>query len=214
MTVYSLDRRGFGASGDGAIYDITREFEDVAAVVDHVSSAHDDAPVVFGHSFGAGTAMGGAALTDAISYLILYEPGLGLEYPGGSIDAIDAAVADGDPDRALSIIYTEILQMSGDELAKRRASPSWEGQLATAPTLAREARAEESWRFRPGQFDAIKARTLFITGEMSPADLASCTTSAMRAVPHAEVTTLEGHGHTACREAPALVADVIRQFVS
>src|SRR4029450_11134152 len=33
-TVHALDRRGRGASGDAPDYDVAREFEDVAAVVD------------------------------------------------------------------------------------------------------------------------------------------------------------------------------------
>ena len=214
MKVYAMDRRGFGASGDGATYDITREFEDVAAVVDHVTSVTGEAPVLFGHSFGAGTAMGGAALTDAISHLILYEPGLGLEYPDGSIDAIEAAVAIGDPDRALSIIYTEILEMSREELASRQASPSWEGQLSTAPTLAREARAEQSWQYQPGQFDEVLAPTLFIAGALSPPEIARVTNLARQAISGALLTTLDDHAHSACRNDPALVADAIRRFVS
>ena len=36
-TVHALDRRGRGASGDAIGYDLAREFEDVAAVVDAVA---------------------------------------------------------------------------------------------------------------------------------------------------------------------------------
>src|SRR5262245_8875108 len=38
MTTFSVDRRGFGASGDGPGYAIEREFEDVAAVVEDVAA--------------------------------------------------------------------------------------------------------------------------------------------------------------------------------
>ncbi len=37
FTTFSLDRRGCGASDDGAAYSIEREFEDVAAVVEEAS---------------------------------------------------------------------------------------------------------------------------------------------------------------------------------
>lgn len=40
-TVHALDRRGRGASGDAPDYDVAREFEDVAAVVDAVAQASD-----------------------------------------------------------------------------------------------------------------------------------------------------------------------------
>jgi pimeloyl-ACP methyl ester carboxylesterase len=38
VTCFSMDRRGFGASGDAAGYAIQREFEDVAAVVEAVAA--------------------------------------------------------------------------------------------------------------------------------------------------------------------------------
>ena len=44
VTTFSMDRRGFGASGDAAGYSIQREFEDVAAVVQAVA-AHTGGPV-------------------------------------------------------------------------------------------------------------------------------------------------------------------------
>ena len=49
FSVYAVDRRGHGESGDGLPYAIEREFEDIAAVVDAVGE-----PVnLLGHSFGA-----------------------------------------------------------------------------------------------------------------------------------------------------------------
>lgn len=38
-TVYAMDRRGRGGSGDGPEYSMAREFDDVAAVVDAVAEA-------------------------------------------------------------------------------------------------------------------------------------------------------------------------------
>ena len=86
MTTFAMDRRGFGASGDGADYAIEREFEDVAAVVDTVAARVNGPVGVWGHSYGAGLAMGGAALTKGVSHLVLYEPSLGLTYPEGLIE--------------------------------------------------------------------------------------------------------------------------------
>jgi len=70
FTVYAVDRRGRGLSGDAPEYAIEREFEDVAAVVDAI-----DGPVdVLGHSYGALCALEAALLTDKIRRLALYEP--------------------------------------------------------------------------------------------------------------------------------------------
>jgi alpha-beta hydrolase superfamily lysophospholipase len=83
FTSYALDRRGFGASGDGPSYSLDREFADVAAVVDEVAARSGCRVALWGHSFGASCAMGAAALTEHISHLLLYEPSLGIPYPTG-----------------------------------------------------------------------------------------------------------------------------------
>ena len=62
MTTYSMDRRGFGATGDTPEYSIERDFEDVAAVVDAVAARTGGPVALWGHSYGANCAMGGAAL--------------------------------------------------------------------------------------------------------------------------------------------------------
>ena len=84
VTTFAMDRRGFGASGDAVGYAIEREFEDVAAVVE-AAAARTGGPVgLWGHSYGAGCAMGGTTLTNNVHHLVLYEPGLGIPYPAGS----------------------------------------------------------------------------------------------------------------------------------
>ncbi|WP_051217975.1 alpha/beta fold hydrolase [Nocardioides insulae] len=52
-TTFAMDRRGFGASGDGPEYAIERDFEDVAAVVDRVAEIAGSSVALFGHSYGA-----------------------------------------------------------------------------------------------------------------------------------------------------------------
>lgn len=116
VTTFSMDRRGFGASADATHYAIEREFEDVAAVVDAVAQRTGGPVPLWGHSFGAGCAMGGAALTDNVRRLVLYEPGLGLRYPEGSIEAIERAVAAGDWESAMVAVYGGILEMGEEEI--------------------------------------------------------------------------------------------------
>ena len=63
LTTFSMNRRDFGASGDTADYDIERDFEDIAAVMTAVAALTGGPVSVWGHSYGANYAMGGAALT-------------------------------------------------------------------------------------------------------------------------------------------------------
>src|SRR5918998_1211125 len=72
FTVYAIDRRGRGGSGDAGSYTMEREFEDVATVVDSIGE-----PVnLLGHSYGALCALEAALLSRNIRKLVLYEPAM------------------------------------------------------------------------------------------------------------------------------------------
>jgi pimeloyl-ACP methyl ester carboxylesterase len=75
FSVYAMDRRGRGASGDSSDYALLREVEDLVAVVEAIG-----APVALvGHSFGGLLSLEAALLTDKITHLILYEPAIPLD---------------------------------------------------------------------------------------------------------------------------------------
>jgi pimeloyl-ACP methyl ester carboxylesterase len=48
FTIYAIDRRGYGESGDASNYAIEREYEDIAALVDAIGGEVN----LLGHSFG------------------------------------------------------------------------------------------------------------------------------------------------------------------
>ena len=70
FTVWTLDRRGRGSSGDAASYALERECEDIAAVIDAIGGEVH----VLGQSFGGLCALEAALLTPHLGRLILYEP--------------------------------------------------------------------------------------------------------------------------------------------
>jgi pimeloyl-ACP methyl ester carboxylesterase len=214
LTTLAMDRRGFGASGDTPGYSIERDFEDVAAVVDAVTARTGEPVALWGHSYGANCAMGGAALTTNVHHLVLYEPSLGIPYPAGSIERIEAALVSGDHDAAIAAVLVDILELTDAEIDTYRASPLWPMRLAAAPTIPRECRAEESWAYAPGQFDAITAPTLVLTGSASPAIVREATELAAAAIPDAEIRLLDGHAHFAHKTDPAMVAEIVRQFIA
>ena len=119
---------------------------------------------VWGHSYGASVAMGGAAMTENISHLVLYEPSLGLAYPAGWIDTLEKTLAGGDHETAIVMVLRDILELSVDQVEAMRSGPEWSRRVAVALTVAREARAEERWVYRPGQFRGVTARTLLLAG--------------------------------------------------
>lgn len=212
MTTYAIDRRGFGISGDRDGYSIEQEFRDVAAVVDAVASRAGPV-VLWGHSYGAGCVMGAATLTDNVARLVLYEPGLGIAYPPGWIDAHEQALAAGDRESVIHAVLSDILEMSDDDVEVRRSSPQWPTYLAAASTVLREARTEQTWVYRPGAFDGVRAPTLVLVGTETALPLMQSTLRAAAAIPGARLHVLGGHGHLACLTDPDLIASIVTQFV-
>src|SRR5262245_20820801 len=75
FSVYAVDRRGRGESGDAADYAIEHEFDGVACLVDSLVQ-----PVyLLGHSYGGVCALEAARLTPHVHKLVLYEPPVPLE---------------------------------------------------------------------------------------------------------------------------------------
>lgn len=213
FTTYALDRRGFGATPDVDDYAIEHDFADVAAVADAVAARTGGPVLLWGHSYGANCAMGGAARSANVSHLVVYEPSLGLPYPPGSIERIDAALAHGDHDAAIVAVLIDILEMTADDVDTFRADPLWPVRLAAAPTIPRECRVEQGWTYRPGQFDTINAPTLLLTGSASVADIVQATQRAAAAIPRSRIHVLDGHGHFAHKTDPAAVTEIIGDFV-
>jgi pimeloyl-ACP methyl ester carboxylesterase len=213
VTSYSMDRRGFGASPDAGGYSADREFDDVAAVADAIAERTDGPIVLFGHSWGASCAMGAAARAKNLRQLLLYEPSLGIRYPPGFIDRVEAQVAAGDAEGAILSVLVTLAGMTDEQVAAFRSSPVWPSRLATAPTIAREARIEDGWVHGPGQFDAISAPTIFLSGTASPPDLVEVTRKCADAISGARIHTLEGHDHFAYKTHPAEIAAVVLECI-
>jgi pimeloyl-ACP methyl ester carboxylesterase len=138
----AVDRRGRGESGDSMDgYGIEQEFADIAAVVDSQADPAD----LFGHSYGATVALGAAPLVRNLRRLILYEPAPGVPVIDPELLArLDALLAEGEREQLLSIFLSE-LGLDPDALEQLRASPIWGRRVATAHTIPRELRAEESY---------------------------------------------------------------------
>lgn len=214
FTTFAMDRRGFGTSGDAEEYSIERDFEDVAAVVDAVANRNGGPVALWGHSYGANCAMGGASLSSNVHHLVLYEPSLGLSYPPGAIDAAEEELQAGDREGAIVRMLFDALEMSDEEVSALRSSPRWPNLLAGAHTGPREGRVEETWVYEPGRFDGIEAATLLLSGSESPSSVIEATHRAAAAIPDARLHVLEGHGHFAHRTDPAMVVSIIRDFLS
>ena len=215
FSVHALDRRGRGASGDHPDYDLARELEDVAAVVDAV--ADTGSPVaVYGNSIGASIAVGAATLTDHIGRLVLFEPPAGPVTklkPPGLQERLDALLAAGDREGILLTAYREIAGLSDAQVDELRAQPEWPNRLAAAHTVPRELATPFERLFDPQQAAHVAAPALMLVGSDTAEAFQTSAEVVAAALPDARVAVLEGQGHGAEMFAPGVVAEAMLDFL-
>jgi pimeloyl-ACP methyl ester carboxylesterase len=212
-TVYAIDRRGRGGSGDGDAYAIEREFEDVAALV-----ATTGEPVfLLGHSYGAICSLEAALLTQNVSRLILYEPPIptgAMIYPPGAPDRIQALVDAGELEAALEVFFREVVRMPDHELERYRALPAWQVRISLAPTIPRELAVDRIYSFQPDRFAELRTPTLLLLGGDSPPVFREAIGMVDEALPDSRVVVLPGQQHVAMDSAPELFLQEVRRFLS
>ncbi len=218
-TVHAMDRRGRGGSGDAPEYDLAREFEDVAAVIDAVAAASGSAVDVLGHSFGGTCAFGAAALTPNIRKLVLYEgwpppnPDASALFPPGVEERMEALLAAGKREAALETMFREVVRMPEEEFTVYRALPAWQARIAAAHTITREIRAELGMPFDAATAANIVAPTLLLVGGDSPDVIKSDYETVAAALPDVRTTILEGQQHIAIDLIPEAFAKHVIAFL-
>jgi pimeloyl-ACP methyl ester carboxylesterase len=145
--------------------------------------------------------------------LVLFEPSLGVRYPPGLLGRIETRVEAGDYDGALIEFLTDVAGLPEDELADMRSAANWSERFAYVPTIAREARIMDGWEWQPDRDSGIRVPTLLLTGSESTPEFAAITSAAAAAIPGARVHVIDGQGHMAVRFAPAVVAEVLRDWL-
>lgn len=213
-TVYAIDRRGRGASGDREPYAIAREYEDVTAVVD----ALPEPPIVLGHSYGAVATLEAALLTDRIAGIVLYEPPfpVGLEiYEPAVVSRLEALLAAGERDELLATFMREVPRVPETHIATMRGQASWPARVAAAHTIPRELRAvnaiEVDLRER---FAAVETPVLLLVGGASPAFLQEPSRMLAEVLPDAATARFEGHAHSAMDTATDAFVERVLAFAA
>jgi pimeloyl-ACP methyl ester carboxylesterase len=210
FTLYAVDRRGRGGSGDSTDgYAIEQEFADIAAVVDSLAEPAD----LFGHSYGATVALGAARIARNVRRLILYEPAPGVpQVDPELLVRLDALLAEGEREQLLSVFLTEV-GLDPDALEQLRASPIWGLRVSAAHTIPRELRAEQRYRPDSAAFASLIVPVRLLLGSESPQWAKKGTEVVQSVLPDKQVAVLQGEGHTALMTAPELVADEVARFL-
>lgn len=213
FTVHVMDRRGRGGSGDGVQYDIMREAEDVAAVVEAIGAQVS----IVGHSYGAVCSLEAALRTDLIDRMVLYEPPIptGIPmYPAGIPDRMDALIEDEEPEKALELFFREVVAMPDHELSEYRRLPMWQRRVELVATIPRELAIDRAYRFDPDRFAAMGVPTLLLLGGDSPPLFRQAIDTLEKALPSAEVVVMAGQQHIAMDTDPDLFVREVSAFLS
>jgi pimeloyl-ACP methyl ester carboxylesterase len=211
-----MDRRGRGGSGDNPDYDLLREAEDVAAVVEAIFQQAGEPVVVLGHSYGAVCSLEAALLTDKIRRLILYEPPLptGLPmYPPGVPDQIQAFVDRDELEPALEAFFRDVVRMPEHELVDFRQLPMWKARTQLAPTIPRELAIDRFYRFDTEKFNGLQVLTLLLLGGDSPPLFKRAIEALDAALPRSRVVTMPGQQHIAMDTNPDLFVKEVLEFL-
>lgn len=212
FTVYAVDRRGRGGSGDAQRYAIELEFEDIAAVVDGI----DEPVLLLGHSYGAVCALEASLRTRNLRRLVLYEPPIrtgGSLYPPGTVERLQALLDAGDRDGVVSTFFREVVRAPDEELTMLRSLPNWPARVAAAHTIPREMRINDDYRFEPARFSAMRVPTLLLLGGSSPNKFKDAVETVRAGLPDARIAVMPGQQHTAMNTAPDLFLGEVISFL-
>lgn len=216
FSVYGMDRRGRGESGDTEEYALDREIDDVVSLVESI-----DGPVhLVGHSFGAVCALEAArTIDDDLASLVLYEPPIapssptGHPYPADVVEAMRSALDDGDSERVIELFRLEISGFSQQELEEARSQPGWDEQVAIAHTLVREIDALETFEFEPDAYRSVSTPVGLLYGSETREEQLEVLDQLEDALPQCARYELDGQGHVAMATGPEVLTSAILECV-
>jgi len=213
FTVFAVDRRGRGESGDAEAYGIEREFADVVALADSI-----DGPVnLLGHSYGAICAIGAAPRLSALRRLVLYEPPIWRGDGPSSRPPEQRRMAEqadrGDHEAILETYWTEIRE-APDRFDRLRSRSDYDRRVDMAHTFPREMDGRRAFRPTPESYPHVDAPTMLLNGSETPDAIKRSTAVAANLFPEPRSVEFDGHGHAAMNTAPERFVSEVVDFLT
>jgi pimeloyl-ACP methyl ester carboxylesterase len=212
FTVYAMDRRGRGQSGDTQPYSLAREFEDIVSLIESIPGKVN----LLGHSYGALCALETVLLTTKINKLVLYEAPIYVtfkfSYPPGMLENIDTLVKTGKAEEALLFLY----KMAGtrvNEVELLKSLPSWQSRISAADTVVRELVGVQEYSFGARRFEDLKTEILLLHGGDSLPFYKTAIETLSKSLPCSKMVALPGQQHEAIDVAPELFLRTVTGFL-
>jgi len=213
FTVYTMDRRGRGQSGDAPDYTIQREFEDVAALASAIGEPVD----ILGHSFGAACVLGAARLIPNLRRMILYEPPMlqAQQSPQRALllDRMEQQLARGENAEVVITLLRDMLNVPQPMIDRIQTLPNWADQVVAAHTIPRELRQSHCYAPNLADLEHLNIPILFLLGEHSPVFFRQTTETLQAHLPNSQVTVIPGQQHSVMLTAPQLFASEVVKFL-
>jgi pimeloyl-ACP methyl ester carboxylesterase len=216
FTVYTYDRRGRGESTDTQPYDVQREVEDIAALIE----AAGDSVHVYGISSGAALALEAARAGLPIEKLALYEASFVVDdsrklAADDYAERLDRLVAEGKRGDAVKVFMREGIGLPGIVVTMMRLMPAWKTMTGLAHTLPYDTvltfDKQRGKALPADDWAGLAMPVLVVAGGKSPAWMQNAMRALAEAVPGARHHTLPGQTHLV---KAAALAPVLADFFS
>ena len=196
FTVYAYDRRGRGQSSDTVPYSVTREVEDIAALI----AVAGGPAALLGLSSGGALALHAAAEGLLVSDVVAYEPPYvdddGTRGGATHEGHLQRLLANGDRGGAVKYFMKDMVGAPAAFVVVMRLMPwIWRRLRAVAHTLPYDAAVMSAFRIPRERFRTIAAPVLVMNGSRSDERLKHAARTIAGTVPHGTHRELSGQTH-------------------
>ena len=220
FTLYLMDRRGRGISGDAEAWSLEQEFDDVRCMIDAIAAAHGAPIDLFGHSLGGlctveAVARGGAA---NVRRFFLYDPAIPKPPRNPALIEIAEKLASilretGDREKMIETHLLEWTKISPATLARQKADTArWARRLGWAHTIPREYKGGEVFAADHARYATISVPTRIMVGEQSHAGLQDSAETLHRDIAGSDLIVFAGAGHYGFNTAPQTFVSQLVNF--
>jgi pimeloyl-ACP methyl ester carboxylesterase len=211
FAVHTYDRRGRGESGDLQPYDVDREIEDLAAVIEEAGGS----AYVYGMSSGANLVLRAAASGLDIAALALWEANFLVDdsrppLPADYVAHLEELVTADRREDAVEYFMTAAVGVPAEFVAPMRGTPVIASMAASAHTIAYDGRIVDGFTLGTRIVAGVTTRTMVLDGGTTPW-LSAGARALADTMPAATRRTLAGQQHDV---APEAVAPALIEFFS